>query len=70
MPEKAVHVKGGSVEARSAGWPVGMPFVYQQSVWRINGMYLTTTRSGEREVWWILSERPNHGLDSDGDGGR
>jgi hypothetical protein len=67
---KAVHVKVGPAEAQPANWPVGTPFIYQSSLWRINGLYLATARSGEREVWWILAERPSENWTSDGEDGQ
>ncbi|HLY24651.1 MAG TPA: hypothetical protein VKT83_19455 [bacterium] len=54
---KAVHVKVESVKTPPSNWAIGTPFIYQSSLWRINGTYLVTSRSGVREVWWILAER-------------
>jgi|GEM_PF-1412194 len=36
--------------------PVGWTFAYQASIWTVKGVYLARTRSGERELWLILSE--------------
>lgn len=66
VAEKAVHVRGGPVEASGAPCPIGRPFVYQSSIWKIEGMYLATTRSGQREVWWILTERQGGGGSANG----
>lgn len=35
---------------------VGWTFAYQASIWTVKGVYLARTRSGERELWLILSE--------------
>lgn len=61
MSDKAVHVRGGPVESSTPPCPIGRPFVYRSSIWRIEGVYLVPTRSG-REVWWILAEQLNGGL--------
>jgi hypothetical protein len=66
VAEKAVHIKGGPVEPSGPPCPIGRPFVYQSSIWKIEGMYLATTRSGQREVWWILTERMNGGTNGAG----
>ena len=67
---KAVHVKVMLTDTEPGNWPVGTPFVYQSSVWRIDGMYLATARSGKREAWWILAERPSDNRIADGEEGR
>ncbi len=49
-------------------WPIGSAFAYQSSIWRIQGLYLAPTSSGNRELWWILDEQKPEVPDLDSGG--
>jgi hypothetical protein len=69
MADRGVTVKTGKDGAWGPRVPVGAAFAYQASIWRVQGLYLTQTPSGDREVWWILDEQKLEAPDLE-DGGK
>jgi hypothetical protein len=69
MAERHVNVKAGGAGSPPCASPVGRPFVYRSSIWRIKGLYVTATPSGEHELRWILGEQEpqGSGVESGGD---
>lgn len=59
MSKRDVNVKAGRIDHPSWGSLIGKPFACDSAIWTVKGVYLTATRSGNREVWWILREQPH-----------
>lgn len=57
MSEKGVALRVGEEGTWGPRVPIGAAFAYQASIWRVQGLYVTRTPSGGREVWWILDEQ-------------
>ncbi len=66
MAERNVTVKACAIGAPPPDWSIGRAFAHQSSIWRVQGVYLAPTPSGERELWWILSEQKDGEAEFDG----
>ena len=61
MAQKDVTVKDERAGGSAKRWPVGEAFVYRSSIWKVKGVYLTSSPSGGRDAWWILGETNDDG---------
>lgn len=57
MVRRDVTVKGERVGAPAEYWPIGETFLYRSSIWKVKGLYLTSSPSGGRDTWWILGQQ-------------
>jgi hypothetical protein len=57
MAQRNVNVKVGGESGGPTQWVVGRAFAYQSSIWRVKGLYFTSTPAGGRDQWWILGEQ-------------
>jgi hypothetical protein len=69
MAENGVALRAGPAGAWGPRVPIGAAFAYQASIWRVQGLYLTQTPSGGRELWWILDEQKPQANDASDGGG-
>lgn len=67
MTHRDVAVKDKYPGATGKRWPIGQAFVYRSTIWKVKGMYLTASQSGDRDTWWILGQQAH---DEDDEGGR
>ena len=68
MTERHVKMSDKHGGLQHPRWPIGSAFAYQSSIWRVQGLYLAATSSGNRELWWILDEQKPDVSDVDGGG--
>lgn len=66
MTRKDVTVKGEHAVGPSGYWPIGETFLYRSSVWKVKGLYLTSSPAGGRDTWWILGQQPRDEDEMDG----
>jgi len=66
MAKRNVTTEARAIGASPSGWSIGRAFVHQSAIWRVQGVYLTPTPAGERELWWILSEQKDAEFEFDG----
>ncbi|GEM_PF-2280572 len=69
MADKGVALRTRRNGALGPRVPIGAAFAYQSSIWRVQGLYVTHSPSGDRELWWILDEQKPEVADLD-DGGK
>lgn len=66
MAQRDVAVKDQRTGAPAKCWPIGEAFVYRSSIWKVKGLYLTSSPSGGRDMWWILGQQGHDEGDVEG----
>jgi hypothetical protein len=63
--------KHATIRSRPVGrdgrWPIGETFVHESSIWRVMGMFLIHSPSGDRQMCWIIGQQQNGEIDSEGE---
>jgi hypothetical protein len=57
MADRGFTIRVGKEGPLGPRTPIGTAFAFQASIWRIQGLYLTTSPSGGSELWWLLDEQ-------------
>lgn len=65
MPRRDVNVKDKGAGRPSGYRPIGEAFLYRSAIWKVKGLYLSSSPSGGRDMWWILGQQPHDESDTE-----